>query len=210
MPKKEEPLAALAHFMPEGTFDAIAPYFKQHTIHLTLTHHRRSLHGDYRSPSRSHPFHRISVNATLNPYSFLITLLHELAHLTTTVQYGNKASPHGLEWKQEFRKALIPVIGKNIFPADVEAALKAYIHNPAASTCTDPKLYKALVRYDKEAETSIHADEVPIGGQFELGKRTFVKLEELRTRSRCKEVATGRIYFVQGIALVKPIDTNIS
>jgi hypothetical protein len=208
MPKKEESLAALAHFIPVGTFDAIAPYFRQHTIHLTLTHHRRSLHGDYRSPSRSHPYHRISVNATLNPYSFLITLLHEIAHLTATVQYGTKAAPHGNEWKQEFRKALIPVLGCNIFPADVEAALKAYIHNPAASTCTDPQLYKALSRHDKDAENTIHADEVPVGAKFVLGKRTFLKLENLRTRSRCKDITSGRIYFVQGIALVKPIENS--
>jgi hypothetical protein len=202
MRKQEKPLEGLAQFMPPGTFEEVAPYFQAHTIHLTLTRHRESLHGDYRPPSRQHPYHRITVNATLNSYSFLITLLHELAHLTTTVAYGLKAAPHGKEWKEEFRKVLLPFVGKDIFPADVERALNAYLRNPAASTCTDPRLYKALAQHDPAQTGRVHADEIAIGQRFELGGRLFTKLAELRTRSRCREEASGRIYFVQGIALV--------
>ena len=192
--------------MPPGTFETVAPFFSAHTIHLTVTRHRRSLHGDYRPPSTKYPYHRISVNATLNPYSFYITLLHELAHLTTTVAYGLKAAPHGAEWKGEFRKILLPVMGRSIFPADVERALQAYLQNPAASTCTDPHLYKALAKHDANEEGQVHADAVPVGVRFRLGNRIFLKLENLRTRSRCKDEATGRIYFVQGIAQVKLLE----
>ena len=209
MPKKESPIAALTRFLPPGTFSFIAPFFQQHTIHLTLTRHRRSLHGDYRPPSRAHPYHRISVNATLNPYSFLVTLLHELAHLTTVVQWGMKVAPHGPEWKDEFRKILRPLMGNSVLPQDIAQALQVYFTNPAASTCTDPQLYKALARYDAPEEGRMHADEVAIGGRFQLGGRTFEKLEHLRTRSRCKDVATGRIYFVQGIAQVKVISGSV-
>jgi hypothetical protein len=206
MPKQESPLAALAQFLPDRAFDLVAPYFRTYSVHLTLTRHRRSLHGDYRPPTRQHPYHRISVNASLNKYSFLITLLHELAHLTTTVAHGLKAAPHGAAWKAEFRKVLLPFFGKGFFPDDVERALQAYLHNPAASTCTDPQLYKALARYDAAAAGLVHADEVPIGAHFKLGERTFLKLEQLRTRARCKDLQTGRIYFVQGIALVELVD----
>jgi hypothetical protein len=206
MAKQEKPLEGLARFMPPGTYERVAPYFQQHTVHLTITRHRRSLHGDYRPPSREHPYHRISVNATLNAYSFLITLLHEIAHLTTTVQHGLKAAPHGKEWKDHFKQVLLPFLGKEIFPHDVEKALQAYLRNPAASTCTDPHLYKALARYDAPEEGRMHAEEVPIGQKFQLGERTFLKLEQLRTRSRCKDLGSGRIYFVQGIALVKLVE----
>lgn len=205
MAKQEKPLEGLAQFLPLGTFESIAPYFQQHTIHLTITRHRQSLHGDYRPPSRANNFHRISVNATLNAYSFLITLLHELAHLATVVKHGLKPAPHGVEWKAQFQEILLPFVGKSIFPPDVEKALQTYLRNPAASTCTDPRLYKALSRYDAPEEGRVHADEVAVGQQFLLGNRTFTKLEQLRTRSRCKEKASGRIYFVQGIALVKLI-----
>lgn len=206
MAKQESPLSGLARFMPPGTYELVAPFFQQYSIHLTLTRHRRSLYGDYRHPTRQHPQHRISVNATLNPYSFLITLLHEIAHLTTTVAYGLKPAPHGKEWKSEFQKILLPFLGKHIFPPDVEKALQAYLGNPAASTCTDPRLFKALARYDAPEEGRKHIDEVAIGQRFELGGRSFVKLEQLRTRARCKDLKTGRMYFVQGIALVKVIE----
>jgi SprT protein len=206
MAKKESPMEGLARFMPPGTFEQVAPYFEKYTIHLTITRHRRSLHGDYRAPTRQLPAHRISVNATLNPYSFLITLLHELAHLTTTVQYGLKPAPHGKEWKGEFQRVLLPFVGKKIFPPDVERALQAYLGNPAASTCTDPRLFKALSRYDDAEEGRMHADEVQVGQEFELGGRRFIKLEQLRTRSRCKDLVNGRVYFVQGIALVKLLE----
>lgn len=205
MAKQEKPLEGLAQFMPTGTFEAVAPFFRDHAIHLTITRHRRSLHGDYRPPSREHPYHRISVNATLNEYSFLITLLHEIAHLTTTVKHGLKAAPHGKEWKDQFKHVLIPFLGKSIFPTDVERALNAYLRNPAASTCTDPSLYKALSRYDVPEEGRMHADEIAVGQKFEFDGRTFIKLEQLRTRARCKDLANGRIYFVQGIALVKAV-----
>ncbi len=206
MRKEESPIAGLARFLPKGSFDTVAPYFSTYAIHLTLTQHRSSLHGDYRAPSRGHPYHRITVNATLNPYSFLITLLHEIAHLTTTVNHGLRVAPHGAEWKAEFRKVLLPVIGKSLFPPEVEQALQDYLRHPAASTCTDPKLFKALSRYDAVEAGQVHADDVPVGSRFELGGRTFVKLENLRTRSRCRDEATGKIYFVQGVALVRLAD----
>jgi SprT protein len=41
---------------------------------------RSSKLGDYRPPQRGLP-HRISVNHNLNQHEFLITLIHEMAHL---------------------------------------------------------------------------------------------------------------------------------
>jgi hypothetical protein len=206
MGKEERPLHGLAQFLPAGAYEAVAPYFREHAIHLTLTRHRQSLHGDYRPPDAKHPYHRITVNATLNPYSFLITLLHELAHLTTTVKHGLRAAPHGKDWKAEFRHALLPFLGKSFFPEPVEAALAAYLKNPAASTCGDPGLYKALARYDRHEPGRVHVDEIAIGQRFELNGRQFLKMEQLRSRARCRELASGRIYFVQGIALVKALN----
>src|ERR1700761_8572892 len=148
MKKQETSISFLDQFLPHGAYEQIAPFFRSHTIHLTVTHERKSVLGDYRNPVPDAPYHRISINANLNPYSFLITLLHEIAHMTTYLHFKHTVMPHGKEWKTQFRHILIPFIGKQIFPANVEKALLAYIHNPAASTCTDPRLYKALYRYD--------------------------------------------------------------
>ena len=206
MKKQETSIQLLEQFVPERTFDLVAPFFRTHSIHLTLTHERKSVLGDYRSPCRDYPQHRISINVNLNKYSFLITLLHELAHLLTYVHFKNQVAPHGKEWKTQFRHILIPFMGKRFFPADVEAALLAYLHNPAASTCTDARLYKALYRYDEHKPGYKLVDDIQINGIFEVEDgRRFQKVEQLRTRSRCKDIKTGRMYFFQGIIEVKAV-----
>jgi hypothetical protein len=204
MPKEERPLQSLAQFLPPDTSKMVMPYFKEHIIYLNLTYERKSVLGDYRSPTKEQPYHRISVNATMNPYSFLITLLHELAHLLTYVQYRNKVAPHGAEWKHRFKQTLLPFTGKGIFPDNVEEALNDYLQNPAASTCTDPQLYKALKQHDKHRRGWKFMDEVAVDQQFQTEDgRTFVKIEKLRTRSKCKDLESGRMYLFPGVAMVK-------
>jgi len=206
MKKQETSINFLEQFLPHGAFEQIAPFFRTHTIHLTLTHDRRSVLGDYRHPVPEAPYHRISINANLNPYSFLITLLHELAHLFTFVHFQHKAPPHGKEWKTQFRHILIPFMGKRFFPADVEKALYAYLHNPAASTCTDAHLYKALYRYDDHKPGFKLVDDLGENQYFETEDgQVFQKLEKLRTRTRCKNVDNGKVYFFQGIVEVKAV-----
>lgn len=205
MKKQETSLKFLENFLPPDTFGMVMPYFTHHTIHLTLTHERKSVLGDYRNPTRDFPYHQISINLNLNPYSFLITLLHELAHLLTYVHFQNSVSPHGKEWKTQFRHILIPYIGKKIFPNDVEKALVAYMHNPAASTCSDARLFKALYNYDERKPNHKLVDDVEIGQWFEAEGRVFEKVEQLRTRCRCLCLRSRKMYFFQGIIEVKQV-----
>lgn len=199
-------MSFLEQFLPAGAYEQVALFFKTHTIHLTLTYERKSVLGDYRHPTRENSYHRISINATLNPYSFLITLLHELAHLFTFVHFGNKNAPHGKEWKTQFRHILIPFMGKRFFPADVEKALFAYLHDPAASTCTDPRLYKALYQYDEHKPGFKLVDDLGINQQFETEDgQLYEIIERLRTRTKCRNLNTGKLYLFQGIVEVKHV-----
>jgi len=206
MKKQETSIYLLQRFIPKGAFDLIAPYFQTHTIHLTLTHERKSILGDYRHPVKDNPYHRISINVNLNPYSFLITLLHEVAHLEVWVHFKNKVSPHGKEWKTQFRHIMIPFLGKGFFPKDVERALLQYLHNPAASTCTDPDLFKALYRYDEQKPGYKLIDDMEPGHWFETEDgRAFEILEHARTRSRCRDLENGKVYFFPGIVEVRQL-----
>jgi hypothetical protein len=206
MKKQEKSVAFLEHFLPQGAFELVEPYFKSHTIHLTLTHERKSVLGDYRHPVREAPHHRLSVNANLNPYSFLITLLHELAHMLTFIHFEHRAQPHGKEWKTQFRHMLIPFMGKRFFPPDVEKALFSYLHNPAASTCTDAQLYKALYRYDEHKPGFKLVDDLGQNQYFQTEDgEVYQKLEKLRTRTKCKNLGSGKVYLFQGIAEVKAV-----
>src|SRR5437868_12893848 len=98
MPKKEAPLKELESFLPEGTADDVIRFLQLYKVHLTITRERQSVLGDYRNKHFGRN-HRISVNGNLNKYSFLITLLHELAHLVAFEKYGGRIQPHGKEWK---------------------------------------------------------------------------------------------------------------
>ena len=64
----------------------------------SFTSERNSRYGDYTAP-RNGQNHLITVNHNLNKYAFLITLVHEVAHLVTYNNHRHRVSPHGGEWK---------------------------------------------------------------------------------------------------------------
>src|SRR6187397_836921 len=117
MPKQEAPLTQLNSFLPPGTYSAVEEYLRFYKIHLTVTQHRQSILGDYRHRTH-HSNHRISVNGSLNRFSFLITLLHELAHLLTFEQHANRVQAHGKEWKKIYAQLLQQFLEHKVFPAD--------------------------------------------------------------------------------------------
>ncbi len=96
MAKVEHPLQALSNYLPEGAFDPVVSLINEYKVHLTVSKARKSVLGDYRHAALG-ANHKISVNGNLNQYEFLITLLHELAHLLCFEQYKNRVEAHGKE-----------------------------------------------------------------------------------------------------------------
>ncbi|MDZ7848645.1 MAG: hypothetical protein U5L96_18960 [Owenweeksia sp.] len=66
-------------------------------VMLKIVSPRKTKFGDYRFPQKRDPRHRISLNSNLNPFAFLITLIHEMAHLKAFKDYGHKIKAHGPE-----------------------------------------------------------------------------------------------------------------
>src|SRR5688572_26117643 len=119
MPKQEVPINRLQDYLPPGTYEPVLHYLRHYKVHLTVARERKSILGDYRHRT-GHDNHRISVNGNLNTYSFLITLLHELAHMLTFEQFGNSVFAHGQEWKRVYAGLLDQFLQHKIFPADIE------------------------------------------------------------------------------------------
>jgi SprT protein len=204
MPKKEAPLDYLRRWIPGQAAALILDYLNHYQVHLTITRERKSVLGDFRHATRS-ANHRISVNGNLNSYSFLITLIHELAHLVTFMEFGNRVQSHGKEWKKIYRKILEEFIPLKVFPADVLAALKKNLHDLPASSCADENLMRVLRRYDDDKEGLMLVEQIPEGGCFSLeDERIFRKGKKLRKRYQCVEVATGKLYLFSPIYEVKP------
>jgi len=189
----------LRSYLPGGSFDEVLHYLQHHKVHLTISRKRQSILGDYR-----HAFadksHRISVNGNLNPYAFLITLLHELAHLFTYEQHGHRVMAHGAEWKNEFSRILARFLLKKVFPPDIEKALLRTLQNPSASSCGDEKLLRVLHRYDEKKEGMHLVEQLPDGALFSIpGGRIFQKGEKVRKRYKCTEMKTGKLYLFSAV-----------
>jgi SprT protein len=200
---KEKIAAILSKYIPANTVEPCVTWITQKNIHLKITRGRASKYGDYR-PLGPGKGHQITVNHDLNQYAFLITFLHEIAHLNAFVTYRHRHEPHGKEWKQEFRVLLKDFLQTGVFPQDIETALHGYIKNPAASSCSDVNLMRALKRYDKRSEEVFHLEDVPDKTVFSLHQSrsglVFQKGPKIRTRFRCLEIKSKRIYFVSPMA----------
>lgn len=205
MPKLEAPLNHLNSFLPPGTFDAVEEYLRFYKIHLTVTQHRKSILGDYRH--RTHfSNHRISINGSLNKYAFLITLLHEIAHLLTFEKYANKVMAHGNEWKTIYASLLKQFVENRIFPSDIEKELLTSLKNPAASSCAEDDLIRVLRKYEVNTNGYKLVEEIPQNSLFKLDDgKVFKKGEKQRKRFKCEEVGTGKVYLFSPVYEVEVI-----
>lgn len=195
-------IAVFKKYMPEAAVAYCFELWKKYGFYFKITPKRDSKLGDYRFfPATGK--HAISVNGNLNPYSFLVTYIHEVAHLETKVLYKKRVAPHGPEWKGRFKALIVPVMNSNVFPEDVLSALKQYMLDPKASSCADPSLMRALQSIDVP-QGMVHVSDLPYGGNFVFKGRLFVKQKTNRTRIMCLEAGTGRTYSFSAAALVEP------
>ena len=205
MSRSEQPLQALAEFLPANSFEQVAEYLNRYKVHLTITRQRRSVLGDYRNavPGKNH---RVTVNGNLNKFAFLLTLLHELAHLLAFEQYGHRIYAHGKEWKNIYSHLLHHFIQKKIFPSDIETALFQSMQNPAASSCAEEGLTRVLRKYDTTRGNICLLEELPHGSFFKTHEgKIFQKGERLRKRFRCKEKNTGTVYLFSPVYEVRQV-----
>jgi SprT protein len=205
MPKQEFPLTYLQNYLPAVSAAPALALLQRYKVHLTITKERKSVLGDYRHAHKNEA-HRISINGNLNQYAFLITLIHELAHLVTFLEYGNRIQAHGQEWKQVYKTLLLQFLEMKFFPEDIVASLQSSLHNLPASSCADEGLMRVLRRYDKKEEGMLLVEELPDGALFTLDDgKVFKKGQRLRKRFQCVEVKTGKLYLFSPVYEVKKV-----
>ena len=198
--------------LPEESIGFIIDWLIDQKVQLRISNSRTSKLGDYRPP-RSGTIPRISVNHNLNKYSFLITLVHEMAHhmvmKTMEVRYPvisfrrkKRPKPHGKEWQSQYRNLMRPFMIPAILPQDIMEVMNLYLENPKASTTADQKLFRVLKRYDIP-DGSEFLDRLPFDAVFHLSNgRSFRKKEKMRKRYRCISIDNGRTYLFNPMAQV--------
>ncbi len=192
------------HLPDEEAVEYVMELWREHPFNFTVAGSRKTCLGNYMFKNGRH---FISVNGDSNPYSFLITLIHEIAHQRVKVNQGlfkRNPSPHGNEWKFQFKTLMAPLLRTYVFPEDILRVLIPHMQNPAASSTKDPCLVKALGAYSPEKiETGVYLSEVTEGNVFRFNGRVFKKLQNRRTRILVECTATSKRYTIPGIARVE-------
>ena len=195
----------LTKYLPERAVPLCFELIKDNGVHLKVVNERVTRHGDYRRLPNGQ--HQITVNATLNKYRFLITLIHEIAHLVAFEKYGRRIKPHGLEWKRTFQYLMLPLIRPEIFPSKLLPLLASHFRNPKASSSTDARLSLALQQFDEQQLEKTYVFQLPVGSIFRIYNGKLYKKGNKRIkRYECVEVKTGKVYLFQPNAEVELIN----
>ncbi|MCX2744464.1 SprT-like domain-containing protein [Mangrovivirga sp. M17] len=188
-------------YLPEPAVEYCFELWLTYSFRFKITKDRQSKLGDYRYDPGT-KIHSVSVNHNLNKYQFLITYIHEVAHLAVHKKHGNRVSPHGQTWKKQFRELFLPVLNDTVFPDDILRILARHMKNPKASTHADANLSMALAAYDDNNEEITFLEAVPEGKNFIFRSKKYQKLETRRTRVVCLEVSSGKKYLINKVARV--------
>ncbi len=194
----------LTRHVPENAVHYCLDLWTSIPFHFKLTKKRQSKVGDYRyDPTNGS--HSITVNLDLNQYSFLVTYIHEVAHLLTIERNGRKTPPHGAKWKSNFKELMAPMLTDLVFPVDILPLLINHMKNPKASSYSDAALVQALRNYDANCDDLVALSLLDEGDLFEFNKSMYTKLTTRRTRVLCLQEDTSRKYLISKMAMVRKL-----
>lgn len=180
----------LKEYLPENSVLMVLELLEKNPCRLKIVSNRKTKHGDFRKLSNGN--YQITVNNDLNPYRFLLTLIHEVAHLVTYKKF-KRIKPHGQKWKEIFQHLMLPFVNPDIYPKEVLPFLAHYLINPKASTDSHIKLSLALKQYDEKTNKSF-IFEIPMESTFIHNERIFQRGNKRRTRFECIEIRTQKKY----------------
>ncbi|MEB2786243.1 SprT-like domain-containing protein [Algoriphagus persicinus] len=207
MSSSEKLQQILAQKLPSTAVNYAIELWEIEPFSFKATATRKSKLGDFRY-RRDRLIQTITINADLNPYQFLLTYIHEVAHLHAFVRFGIDIAPHGPEWKATFQQLMIPLLSINFFPIDLLIPLRKHMKSPKASSARDLFLMKEMSKYDNKSinPENVFLSDIKPGNRFLLSGREFEKGETRRTRVLCQEVKSGKKYLIAQLAKVLLVD----
>lgn len=198
---------ALVNFLPLTFVDYVFDLINQTSVDFKIVTPRKTKLGDFRIPYGKRKQPQITINNDLNPYAFLITTLHEIAHLEVYENYSRSIKPHGEEWKSTFQKLLIPLLESKEIPEDLKDCLANTIIRTKASSCADMALSRALKKYNPVSKHTL-LENIKEGTVFSLNKKRFKKGKLRRTRYLCNELQSGRMFLIHALAEINLIENE--
>lgn len=198
---------ALQPYVPPQALDYCVDLWHRDPFQFKLRKSRVTKVGDFICSPGKTP--RITVNSDLHEFAFLITYIHEVAHLVVHRAVGHRAEAHGNEWKKAFQDLMAPVLSEEIFPGPLLRILRQHMINPMASSFSDSRLTAELRKYDHQQARVTILSQLAEGSIFGLHGRWFRKGKLKRTRVLCREVNSKRNYLVPADAPVESAQLNL-
>ncbi|NVJ89143.1 MAG: SprT-like domain-containing protein [Flavobacteriaceae bacterium] len=178
------------NYIPDKAVPFVQFLIDEHSFDLKIVNQRQTKHGDFRKLPNGK--YQITVNNNLNPYQFLLTLIHEIAHHVTHQKFG-RVQPHGKEWKAIFQHLMLPFLQPQIYPKHILPYLANYLKNPKASTDSDSKLSLALKDFKaKNGKSFIF--ELASNSYFKYKDTIYKKGKLRRTRVECLNTKNQKVY----------------
>jgi len=184
----------LAQHVPQPAHAYCFQLWERYQFDFKLRKNRMTKVGDFTCYPGRTP--RITVNHGVEPFLFLITYIHEVAHLAVHLQFGNRVESHGKEWKNSFQRLMEPVLNEDVFPKQLLTGLIKHLKNPKASTFSDSKFTQLLRSFDVRQKHVVLLSHLPEGSVFGFQGKWFKKGKLRRTRVECKELKTRLSYLV--------------
>ena len=207
---REAHIKTLSKYLPAKSLQAVYDMIPRYGIHLEITRTRESRHGDFRYDPTCGKYH-ITVNGSLSPYAFLLTFIHEVAHLVVHKEKGYVERPHSQAWKDTFRCLMMSLPLEDIYPDDILPHLLDYLKNPLATADRHNALSRALGSYDsygKKIEMTddvSHIENLVAGDEFIFREKRYTLGTKRRRLYLCTSAENGRQYLFSPLAQVKKI-----
>jgi hypothetical protein len=186
-------------FIPENALPYVNFLINEHSFDLKIVNQRQTKHGDFRKLPNGK--FQITINNNLNPYQFLLTLIHEIAHHVTHKKFG-RVKPHGQEWKTVFQHLMLPFLKPEIYPNEILPHLAQYLKNPKASTDADVKL-SLVLKENKPEKGKYFIFTIPIGNYFLFKNTVYKRGVKRKTRIECLNMSNKKTYlFNQNVEVI--------
>jgi len=206
--QREKLSRLLSNHVPADAVNYCLRLWDETPFQFRISKTRQTKVGDFSCAPARQP--QITVNEDLNPYLFVTTYVHEVAHLRVYLQHKNQVDPHGQEWKESFQNLLEPLLlSETVYPEEIIHALRLHMVDPKASSFSDTSLTEAFRRFDRHYAVQQRVQDIPAGSIFKLNGRYFQKGKLRRTRVLCKEIKTKRLYLVPMDALVTDVQLTL-
>ncbi len=189
----------LQKYIPPKTAEYVLKLLRKYPVFFKIVRPRKTKLGDFKVNYKTGKL-QITINNDLEPLNFLITTIHEIAHLYNWQEYKKSIAPHGAEWKNQYRELFLPILSEKFLSEEEVLLLRVHLLNPKASSCSDVMLTK---HFKKEGVK--HVEDIPFGKPFNLDGRIFTIEKKLRKRYLCIEQASNRKYYINGLAEVEEV-----